>query len=33
MVDDAALVDPELCTGCEDCVNECPVECIEMKDS
>lgn len=20
------------CTGCEECVEACPVECIEMKD-
>ena len=24
-------IDPTLCTGCEDCVDECPVDCIEGK--
>lgn len=27
-----AVVDPEKCTGCETCVDECPSEAIEMKD-
>ena len=27
-----AVVDAETCTGCESCVDECPVEAIEMKD-
>jgi len=26
-----AYVDPELCTGCETCVDECPVEAIHME--
>ncbi|HIH69244.1 4Fe-4S binding protein [Methermicoccus shengliensis] len=25
-----AYVDPETCTGCETCVDECPVEAISM---
>ncbi|MBT3317676.1 4Fe-4S binding protein [bacterium] len=25
-----ALVNPEECTGCEACVEECPTECITM---
>jgi ferredoxin len=28
----AAVVDAEKCTGCETCVDECPVEAICMKD-
>jgi ferredoxin len=27
-----AFVDVEKCTGCEDCVSTCPVECISMID-
>ncbi|MCD4728107.1 MAG: 4Fe-4S binding protein [Pirellulales bacterium] len=27
-----AVVDSEKCTGCESCVDSCPVEAIEMKD-
>ena len=27
-----ARVDAETCTGCETCVDTCPVEAIEMKD-
>jgi len=27
-----AVVDPETCTGCETCVESCPVEAIEMQD-
>ncbi len=27
-----AKVDPEQCTGCESCVDSCPLEAIEMKD-
>jgi len=28
----AAIVDKETCTGCESCVDTCPVEAISMKD-
>jgi len=27
-----AVVDPETCTGCEACVDACPVEAISMED-
>lgn len=27
-----AVVNPELCTGCETCLEGCPVECISMND-
>ena len=27
-----AVVDPNLCEGCEDCVDMCPVEAISMVD-
>ena len=27
-----AVVDSESCTGCEACVDACPVDAIEMKD-
>ena len=27
-----AKVDPEKCTGCGVCVDECPADAIEMKD-
>ena len=27
-----AYVDPDICTGCEVCVDECPVEAISMND-
>ncbi len=26
------VVDSEKCTGCESCVDSCPVDAIEMKD-
>ena len=28
----AAIVDAEKCTGCETCVDSCPVEAISMND-
>lgn len=28
----AAVVDTEKCTGCESCVESCPLEAISMKD-
>jgi ferredoxin len=28
----AAVVDPEKCTGCETCVESCPLDAISMKD-
>ncbi|MBN1396181.1 MAG: 4Fe-4S binding protein [Pirellulales bacterium] len=27
-----AVVDSNKCTGCESCIDACPVEAIEMKD-
>lgn len=27
-----AKVDVEICTGCESCVDSCPVEAIEIQD-
>jgi len=27
-----ALVNPELCSGCESCVDACPTEAISMVD-
>lgn len=27
-----ATVDAKTCTGCESCVDSCPVEAIEMKE-
>lgn len=27
-----AYVDPDVCTGCETCVEECPSEAISMVD-
>ena len=27
-----AVVDAETCTGCESCVDACPVEAISMQD-
>ena len=27
-----AKVDPEKCTGCENCIENCPVECITLED-
>ena len=28
----SAKVDPEKCSGCGACVDECPTDAIEMKD-
>ncbi len=28
----AAIVDGEKCTGCETCVDSCPLDAIAMKD-
>jgi heterodisulfide reductase subunit A-like polyferredoxin len=28
----AAVVDPAKCTGCETCVDSCPLDAIAMKD-
>lgn len=28
----AAVVDKDTCTGCESCVDVCPVEAISMED-
>ena len=29
----AAVVDAEKCTGCESCVESCPLDAIEMQDN
>ena len=29
----AAVVDEEKCTGCESCVDSCPLDAIEMQDN
>ncbi|HBA53421.1 MAG TPA: 4Fe-4S ferredoxin, partial [Syntrophorhabdus aromaticivorans] len=31
-VDDVAKVDPEVCSECGTCVDECPVEAISMEE-
>ncbi len=28
----AAVVDAEKCTGCESCIDSCPLDAIEMQD-
>lgn len=28
-----AVVDKDTCTGCENCVDTCPVDAIEMQDA
>ncbi len=28
----AVIINLEKCTGCEDCVEECPVECLKVID-
>ena len=27
----ATIVDPQTCTGCESCIEACPLEAIEMQ--
>ncbi len=27
-----AIIDKEVCTGCEQCIDSCPVEAITMND-
>jgi ferredoxin len=29
----AAVIDAQKCTGCESCLESCPLEAISMKDS
>jgi len=29
--DVAKVINPDACTGCMECVNNCPVSCIEVK--
>jgi ferredoxin len=29
----AVVIDAEKCTGCESCVESCPLEAISMKDN
>lgn len=30
--DTAKVANPDACTGCLECQNNCPVSCIEVKD-
>jgi ferredoxin len=30
--DEIFVIDPDLCTGCDDCVAVCPVDCIVPRE-